>query len=278
MRYTQRKLILLLMLALGLAIYITGTVYASGKWKTADVSTPMTPSRGEQPAIGTIPQVNAIHPFMQPETFQYDDHVHGLGMSNMVIVPDNDTPITGLAATNSSPTSLGNTTNFSATIISGTNVSYAWQFGDGGSGMGKTVSHPYAASGIYTATVTATNSQGSQTVTTTVYATNQLVEVYNNFFTPISTTVNVGDMVTWVRQEGFHNMQADDGSFHLGDPNGNPSDSWTVATHKFTQAGIVNYYCQVHGASNGGGMAGIFIVQDSNPVSRQLFLPLVLKQ
>jgi PKD repeat protein len=70
---------------------------------------------------------------------------------------------------------LGSPTTFTATTTSGVNVSYAWNFGDGSLGAGATLTHSYAATGIYTAIVTATNSGGSLTATTTVtvYSTAQ---------------------------------------------------------------------------------------------------------
>jgi hypothetical protein len=67
-------------------------------------------------------------------------------------------PISGLSASNDSPTVLGETTVLSATVISGTNVTYSWELGDGSTSVGAVVSHVFPETGIYTATVTATNS------------------------------------------------------------------------------------------------------------------------
>ena len=79
-----------------------------------------------------------------------------------------EAPITGLTASNDGPTVLGNLTTFTATIESGTNVTYTWDFGDGSSGSGPETTHTYAAIGFYTAIVTATNSSGSVEATTEV--------------------------------------------------------------------------------------------------------------
>jgi hypothetical protein len=79
-----------------------------------------------------------------------------------------ETPIAGLTATNDSPTVFGASTVFSASVQSGSNVSYAWQFGDGESGIGQEVEHTYASPGAYTATVTASNSAGQVQATTQV--------------------------------------------------------------------------------------------------------------
>ena len=51
-----------------------------------------------------------------------------------------------------------------ATAASGLTIaSYAWTFGDGTSGTGASVTHTYAASGTYTASLTVTDSAGSAT-------------------------------------------------------------------------------------------------------------------
>ena len=84
------------------------------------------------------------------------------------IIHIDDHPIAGLAAMNDGPTSLGQATVFSATVLSGTNVVYTWEFGDDSVGSGQLVAHTYAMTGTYTATVTARNSAGSANATTVV--------------------------------------------------------------------------------------------------------------
>jgi PKD repeat protein len=82
-----------------------------------------------------------------------------------------DVPISGIVASNNSPTRLGESTTLSATIQAGTNVIYTWDFGDGENGSGNFVNHTYPAMSLYTATVTATNSISSQTNTTHITIT-----------------------------------------------------------------------------------------------------------
>jgi hypothetical protein len=79
-----------------------------------------------------------------------------------------DIPASGLTAANDSPTALGSTTSLTASVVSGTNVTYVWAFGDGASGSGVPVGHVYPAVGVYTAVVTATNSANVLTATTQV--------------------------------------------------------------------------------------------------------------
>ncbi|NJO05159.1 MAG: PKD domain-containing protein, partial [Chloroflexaceae bacterium] len=77
-------------------------------------------------------------------------------------------PLSTLQATNDGPTALGATTTLTASLATGSNVTYAWSLGDGTTATGATVSHTYPAVGIYTAIVTATNSVGTVSTTTTV--------------------------------------------------------------------------------------------------------------
>ncbi len=77
-------------------------------------------------------------------------------------------PVAGLTATSNSPTNLGGATQFTATISSGTNVTYVWDFGDGQTGSGPNPTHTYANVGSYIAVVTATNSAGSLMADTVV--------------------------------------------------------------------------------------------------------------
>jgi len=70
-------------------------------------------------------------------------------------------PISGLSAENSSPTELGHSTVFTATVTTGYGVTYTWGFGDGCTAEGQTVSHTYGAPGTYTSVVTATNATNS---------------------------------------------------------------------------------------------------------------------
>jgi hypothetical protein len=82
-----------------------------------------------------------------------------------------ETAASGLTATNDGPTRLGEPTTFTASVTEGTNVSYDWDFGDGGSGAGKTVEHTYAVTGTFTATVTASNAGNAVAATTVAVVT-----------------------------------------------------------------------------------------------------------
>jgi len=95
----------------------------------------------------------------------------GGSVSETHLITITDQPIEGLTANNDSPTMLGEVTTFTATVISGTNVIFTWDFGDNSNGSGGTITHTYTDPGVYTATVTAANSVGSLTETTQVSIT-----------------------------------------------------------------------------------------------------------
>jgi PKD repeat protein len=94
--------------------------------------------------------------------------VQALTPSPFNILGSTEEPISGLVATNDGPTILGETTILSATVVSGTNVTYEWDLGDGMTGSGAVVNHVYQYIGVYTATVAATNSVNLQVATTAV--------------------------------------------------------------------------------------------------------------
>ena len=90
-----------------------------------------------------------------------------------------DTPIAGLVATSDSPTLLSSPTTLTAAITAGTNVTFAWRFGDGGEdGLGAVVTHTYALPGVYTATVTAANSASEASAVTVVVVVRPVLQRY----------------------------------------------------------------------------------------------------
>jgi parallel beta-helix repeat protein len=77
-------------------------------------------------------------------------------------------PITGLAASNSSPTALGEGTYFTATVATGEPWDYHWIFSADADAHGPQVSYLYTLPGVYEATVTAMDETNVLTATTTV--------------------------------------------------------------------------------------------------------------
>jgi PKD repeat protein len=119
--------------------------------------------------------------------------------------------ISGLTAVNSSPTNIGETTVLTATVLSGTNISYGWAFGDEGTGEGTVISHTYSNIGEYSAIVTATNSTGYMTATTQVTITDHPITDLSftdnspnilGDMTIFTTTITEGSNVTYILSFG----------------------------------------------------------------------------
>ncbi|MEM7033851.1 MAG: PKD domain-containing protein [Chloroflexota bacterium] len=90
------------------------------------------------------------------------------GSPASVTIVNDDQAALGLIVENSGPTVLGQTTLFTATLVTGTNVIYTWDFGDSGTGSGSSTNHIYQAYGPHTATVTARTVNNLLTATTVV--------------------------------------------------------------------------------------------------------------
>lgn len=85
------------------------------------------------------------------------------------------------------------------------------------------------------------------------------VSVLDNDFSPKELHIKPGETVTWVNNgQTAHTVTADDTSFdsHTFNPGGQ-------YRHTFAQPGRYLYYCQLHGAAGGLGMAGVIVVDAS---------------
>jgi len=91
-------------------------------------------------------------------------------------------------------------------------------------------------------------------------------------FNPQTISIRPGDTVTFVNKGGFHNVVADDGSFRCahgcdGQPGGNggaSSSNW-VASVTFESAGVVGYFCEIHGAPGEGMFGTINVIAPPPP-------------
>jgi hypothetical protein len=86
-----------------------------------------------------------------------------------------DVPIEGLTAVHTTSGYTNDPVTFAASVSAGTGISYEWNLGDGNLAAGPFVEHSYAAPGVYTATVSASNNSSAaqaQTVVAVVEAAN----------------------------------------------------------------------------------------------------------
>ncbi|MBN2392910.1 MAG: PKD domain-containing protein [Anaerolineae bacterium] len=183
------------------------------------------------------------------------------------------TPVTGLLAFNDSPTPLGGVTTLSATVESGSGMTYTWAFGDGAFFFpqnwpddGKVVTHTYSAVGTYTATVTATNRGGQSTMTTTVVVEDAPIaglRAHNNGPTLLEETTMLSATVTVGSNISF--------TWDLGD--GQSAVGVTVA-HVYAEARI---YTATVTATNPINTVSAFTVVTIMATPR-IYLPLVMRQ
>jgi plastocyanin len=112
---------------------------------------------------------------------------------------------------------------------------------------------------------TAAVAKSATGTTVTAAAASTGVTIKNFSFAPASSSVHVGDTITWTNQDiAAHTATATDGSFNTGTINQGKSGS-----HTFTKAGTFAYICSIHpsmkgtvivaaatGSSSGGSSAG----------------------
>ncbi|MCW2527025.1 MAG: hypothetical protein JWM76_1885 [Pseudonocardiales bacterium] len=113
----------------------------------------------------------------------------GLTSSTSRPVASNRAPT---AAFTTAVTGLSVTVNgSSSTDPDGTIAAYAWNFGDGSTGIGATTAHAYAAGGSYTVTLTVTDNGGATAVTTRSVVINKPpVAAFTSTVTQLSVAFN----------------------------------------------------------------------------------------
>ena len=174
-------------------------------------------------------------------------------------------PIDGLVATSDSPTVLGLPTTLTATVTAGSNVGYAWAFGDGALGGGSTTSHTYPAAGGYMAVVTATNSLSLVTATVPVAVEEAIagLAAWNDGPTPLGQPTLLAATITAGTHVSF--------TWAFGDGN---AGNGAAVSHIYPAAGT---YTAVVTAANPVGVVtattGVVVL----PLLWRVYLPLVVR-
>jgi plastocyanin len=143
----------------------------------------------------------------------------------------------------------GETATFNVVADGLAPFTYQWKKGNnplpGATGADLTLSNLSTAdSGTYSVVVTdvAGGTVVSAPATLQVMDPNaKRVELYNNFFSPAQTEIQVGDSVTWVNLGATHSTTSASGLFRMPPQFGN----WQF-TYTFQNAGTYPFYCEVH--------------------------------
>jgi hypothetical protein len=178
-------------------------------------------------------------------------------------------PIAGLVATNDGPTVLGNLTTLTATITSGSLVTYTWDLGDSTLASGAVVTHTYASPGVYTAIVTATNAISTATASTTVFVDEEIVGLValNNsptiagYTTTLTATVEAGTNISY--------------SWDFGDDSFFCEDCGAIVYHTYDFTGTFTATVLANNSVTSFAMAstGVSIV----PPGSRVYLPVVVR-
>ncbi len=171
--------------------------------------------------------LNAVVPSgMSPGTYDltiFNNDCQEAVLADAFTAASDEIPILGLSALNSSPTLLGFSTTFTASIQTGTNVTYSWGFGDGSYASGAHTTHTYADIGFFTATVTATNSLGpviTQTLVTVLDVPISGLLIENDSptilgdATALTATQSSGSNITYLWDLGDGNFAAGGSVIH----------------------------------------------------------------
>ena len=165
--------------------------------------------------------------------------------------------LVGLTVSNTSPNIPERNISFEVNLEEGEEYTITLDYGDGQRGTLNWpyvfISHPYAAVGVYTVTVVASNIVNTLTATTTVYIVDQAIRVRDDYYDPSEISILPGSTVGWRLLEGTHSVTAVDGSFNQ------PAGSdWPPFMVTFPTPGTYEYYCTVHGKD---AMSGKIIVR-----------------
>lgn len=113
----------------------------------------------------------------------------------------------------------------------GSIVSWAWQFGDGATGSGSTVSHTYASAGTYSAVLTVTDDGGLTSVTTLTITVNA------NRAPTASFTLSANRLTITVNASASSDPDGDALTYSWNWGDGTANGSGVTATHTYSAIG-----------------------------------------
>ncbi|HYQ57368.1 MAG TPA: plastocyanin/azurin family copper-binding protein [Draconibacterium sp.] len=98
--------------------------------------------------------------------------------------------------------------------------------------------------------------------------TTHVVQVTSNVFTPKNLTIEVGDVVEWQNNQGFHNVNGTTSTYPENPESfgNNVGSGWTYS-YTFNTAGSYNYRCDPHAALGMTGTIEVTAVSNSHTLT-----------
>ena len=163
---------------------------------------------------------NPTHVYAVAGTYSVTQTVTNAGGSNAITQPVTTTdpvaaPVAGFSAT---PTNLTAAFTFTG---SGDNLAYEWNFGDTNISTDPNPTHVYAVAGIYSVTLTVSNSAGANSITQEVTVTNPIAAPVAGFsatptdLTATFTFTGSGDNLAYEWNFGDTNISTDPNPTHV---------------------------------------------------------------
>ena len=171
-----------------------------------------------------------------------------------VILPPAGTPTASFLVSPVAPTAGSAVFLDASASLAGSNAvisTYSWSFGDGSSGSGRTTSHTYRGSGVYSATLTVTNDRGlSASTTQTVSVAAGLAPTPAFAFSPSAPQVAQTVSFTGELSRAASGHSVASYAWNFGD---GATASGVTTTHAFSSAGTFTVVLTV---SDDVGLAG----------------------
>ncbi len=193
---------------------------------------------GDGSAQAPSATATASHVYATPGTYTVTltvvDNSGGTGTTTHLATPVhvNQPPVAIFTATSNNLAATFDATGSSDP--DGTIATYAWDFGDGSTGVGATVNHSYATANTYTVTLTLTDNSGGTTVLThsiTVQAANQLP------IASLSTTNTAGSLTVGVDASASSDPDGTIASYDIDYGDSTTHGATATSTHSYAAAG-----------------------------------------
>lgn len=154
--------------------------------------------------------------------------------------------------------------NFNASRSTGSNLTFAWDFGDGQTATGVVATHQYPRAGTQRVVLTVTNDSGQSNSTSSTITVSAAPPQFNVNFTFSPTTPAINQDVLFTIS-GTANVTGATVAWDFGDGAATTGSS-TTATHRYTRAGTFTVTLRVSGSVGQPATASRTVTVTATPV------------